>query len=272
MPEHDIVYGRDEIVLAVLSMLGVRRIVWESHDGAWNIWARFLTPRLHRLVVVSEGARVAYVARGIPAARILAVPNGIDVGSFASAESREAARIRLGLSADARVAMYVGRLDGWKGVDTFLESAAFLPVGVEAVVIGGDPAQVEERLRQYPSVRFIGYRPYRELPDNQSAADILVVPNTAKDIVSVRYTSPLKLFAHMASGRPVVASDLPSIREIAGDTVAYVIPDDPKALAEAIGATLLDPVTAHARARRAMERVHRYSWDARAVTIGSFLG
>ena len=63
-------------------------------------------------------------------------------------------------------------------------------------------------------------------------ADVLVLPNPASAI-SNRFTSPLKLFDYMASGRPIVASNLPAIREILRDTENAVLvePGNPDALA-----------------------------------------
>jgi glycosyltransferase involved in cell wall biosynthesis len=168
--------------------------------------------------------------------------------------------------------MYIGRLDGWKGSDTFLRASVLLPQTILPVVIGGEEAQIAALSTIYPRVRFLGFRPYRELADNQAAADVLIVPNTATDPISVTFTSPLKLFAHMASNRPVIASDLPSIREIAGDTVYLVQPDSPEALESAIEAVLAHPDEARARAWLAYERVQQYSWESRAKQLEAFLG
>ena len=77
---------------------------------------------------------------------------------------------------------------------------------------------------------------------------MLVLPNTASAI-SERYTSPLKLFEYLTLGRPIVASDLPAIREVLTDgrTALLVPPGDPPALAaRAAGAS---PPTRRSRPR-----------------------
>lgn len=105
----------------------------------------------------------------------------------------------------------------------------------------------------------------KELPANQAAADVLVLPNTGTDETSVRFTSPLKLFTYMASGRPIVASDLPSIREVLDEQSAYLVtPDDAQALARGITRALSDT---GGRSARAFQLVQRYSWDERARGI-----
>jgi glycosyltransferase involved in cell wall biosynthesis len=100
---------------------------------------------------------------------------------------------------------------------------------------------------------------------------VLVVPNTGKDPVSVRFTSPLKLIAHMASGRPIVTSDLPSIRELVSDAEALLVePDNPMALAEgilrALNSTVGTPLAEAAKAR-----VEELDWSARAEGIFEFV-
>jgi putative flippase GtrA len=165
--------------------------------------------------------------------------------------------------------MYIGRLDGWKGVGTLLEASTFVPE-TQVVVIGGEEAQVEALRAQYPKVQFLGYRSYGELADNQAAADVLVLPNTAKDETSVRFTSPLKLFTYMASGKPIVASDLPSLREVLDEESAYfVAPDDARELARGIKQALGDP-NAETKAHHARHKVAHYTWSARARTILQF--
>ncbi|MBY0293963.1 glycosyltransferase family 4 protein, partial [Patescibacteria group bacterium] len=163
---------------------------------------------------------------------------------------------------------YIGRLDGWKGTDTLLKASTKLPNDIRVAVIGGEPQQVERLRTSYPNVIFLGYRPYAELAHNQAAADVLVVPNTAKNDVSVRFTSPLKLIAHMASHRPIVASDLPSIRELVDDTSAVLVtPDSAEALAEGIQKALVQPEIAE----KAYLRASELDWSARAQRILGFI-
>ena len=269
---YEVIYGRDEVILCVLSLFGFRRIVWESHDGAWNFCARFVARRSRALVVVSGGLKEFYTGKGISSGKITVIPNAIDADAFSHPQDKRAARDRLGLPQDKKIALYIGRLDGWKGTDTLLEASGYLAPDTRVAVIGGDEDHIQKLRGRFPHVLFLGYRPYSELPDNQAAADVLVVPNTGKSEISVRFTSPLKLIAHLAAMRPVVASDLPSIREITGDDAALLVPaDDARSLAAGIQKVLGDPALGERLAKRAHERMARYTWSARAEEIGSIL-
>jgi len=202
---------------------------------------------------------------------VLVAHDGVSLEDFARPESKEAARARLGLPQDEKIALYIGRLDGWKGAQTLLEASNLLPKGVLVAIIGGEAALVGALRAKYPRARFLGYHEYRELPGNQAAADALVLPNTARDITSARYTSPLKLFSYMASGRPIVASDLPSLREVISEESAYFAkPDDPKSLADAIMQALNDE-RAESRAQKAKELVSAYDWRERGRSIKEFI-
>ena len=268
---YDLVYGRDDVVLAALSFLGFKHIVWESHDGAWNIFARFIARRSHALVVVSAGLRDWYIEKGIPNAKIIVIPNAVDPEEFSHPESKEDARRRLGLRPDAKIALYIGRFDGWKGTDTLLEASNYVD-DIQITLIGGDVRHIESLRKQYPKAVLLGSRPYSELPNNQAAADVLVVPNTGKSEISTRFTSPLKLIAHLSAWRPIVASNLPSIREIVGDDGALLVPpDDPRALAEGIKRLFDDEGYREHLAHRAHERAASYTWAARAEAIDRIL-
>ena len=87
------------------------------------------------------------------------------------------------------------------------------------------------------------------------------------------HMSPLKLFEYMASKRPIVASDLPSIREILNEESAILVePGNPKALAEGIKKVLQDEELAKKLAENAHRDVQQYSWEKRAEKILEFMG
>lgn len=263
----DVIYSRDEVPLSFLSSVPY---VWETHTGSWNVFSRHVAARARHIVSISQGLKEFYVARGVSVHRILVAHDGIDLEPFARAEPKVEARRRLGLPLDKAIALYVGRLDGWKGVQTLFQ-AAELVQGVCVGVIGGSREEVSRLQAQYPAVHFLGERPYRELSDNLSAADVLILPNTGKSVISTHYTSPLKLFAYMASDRPIIASDLPSIREVLDDASAYFVrADEPEALAKGILTALTDSQATN-KSRKAMLLVNSYSWRARAKRVISTL-
>ena len=238
--------------------------------------SKFIARRAKRVVVISQGLRLAYERIGIAAEKIIVAPDGIDLEAFAQQdqedELKKNARATLVLPSNKKIVLYIGRLDGWKGVRTLFEAAEFLSDDIQVVIIGGEEEQIKVFKEKYPKVTFLGYRPYRELPRNQRAADVLVLPNTGKDADSAHYTSPLKLFSYMASLRPIVAADLPSLREVIDDSSAYFFtPDDARALARAITEALEHPDLATAKAFKARKLVERYSWNARAHHILSAL-
>jgi glycosyltransferase involved in cell wall biosynthesis len=143
--------------------------------------------------------------------------------------------------------------------------------------VGGTPADVaafeaflaREGLER---VRLAGYVPPGAVPLWLAAADALALPNSGAETISARYTSPLKLFEYMAAGRPVVASDLPSLREVLADGVnaRLVPPDSPAGLARGLLEVLDDPDLGARLASRARADVAGRTWDARARAVRDF--
>lgn len=266
----DIVYSRDEVVLWPITFLR-KDAVWEAHMPRNNYFAHSFARRTGKMIVISNGLKQFFVDVGVSPSNIAVAHDAVDFEQFSVNIKKEEAREALGLPRDESIVMYIGRLDPWKGVETLLQASRMLPENIHVVVIG-DGSELVRFRREYPNVIFTGMLPYRDLPRNQRAADILVIPNSGKSEVSRLYTSPLKVFAHMMSGVPLIASDLPSIRETLHERNAILVPpDDAHALADAIKKVVADADTASVLAARAAEDVKRYTWDERAGNIIEFL-
>ena len=225
--------------------------VWREADGYVTITAGLRDEMRARL-----GAR-DYVA---------VVPDGTRVDPVDLPRPTRASR---------PVVAYAGHLYAWKGVDTLLEAIAQLP-DVEGLIVGGhhgepDLARLEARSRSLGiqgRVRFTGLVLPSRVPGLLRDADVLVLPNPPSAI-STRFTSPLKLFEYMAAGRPIVASDLPAIREVLedGQTALLVEAGTPEAIAAGVRRLIEDRELGERLARAASSAVAEFSWDRRAERL-----
>ncbi len=277
-----VVYTRDPWALYFLARArdAPWRLFYEAHDLPGRAGQRRrLLDALERsagVVAITRGLRADLVAGGARAADIEVLEDGFDPARFAALLDREAARARLGLDAARPLAVYAGHLFAWKGADTLVRAAA-LSSRFDVLLVGGRP---DDRQRIEALARGLGARNVRLVPPVEpgrvplflAAADALVLPNSGRVAISARYTSPLKLFEYMAAGRPIVASDLPSLREVLDESTAFfVAPDDPEALRRGIERCLDAAPAAASAARRARERAVKYTWDARAERLERFL-
>lgn len=222
--------------------------VWTRADGYVTITqalADDLTKRFGpraRLAVVPDGVRLAHTPAPLPQEPLVA---------------------------------YAGHLYAWKGVDVLLDALAQLP-GVKGLIVGGHSAEPDlARVQQLAAqlgisdrVTFTGLVEPSRVAEHLSRASILALPNPASAI-STNFTSPLKLFEYMAAGRAIVASDLPSIREVLTNErdALLVPPGDPGALAGAVRRFIEDRALSERLARTAFEGVGNYTWAQRAERL-----
>lgn len=172
---------------------------------------------------------------------------------------------------------YMGSLHPGKGMEIIVPLARECP-DVNFVVVGGEPNQVSTWTSQcgdLPNLRFLGRLTPREALAASAEFDIALLPNqiNAKAIGGTdigRWTSPLKAFEYMSLGKPILASDLPVLREVLVDQVNAILvkADSVDAWRQALYQLLSDPVLRRSlgdQARCDLER--KYTWDKRAEQI-----
>ncbi len=160
-------------------------------------------------------------------------------------------------------------------MDVLIDALADIP-DAEARIVGGQPGEgdhvrLDARAHERgvaPRVTFTGWLPPASVTAELARAHVLVLPNP-RTHTSERYTSPLKLFEYLASGRPIVASDLAAIREVLRDdeNALLVEPGSAAALAGALRRIAGDRALGERLAARAFEDAASYGWDTRAEKI-----
>jgi starch synthase len=229
--------------------------------------------RLLRCLVVASGAEARRVRseRGVPAGRIAAVPNPLDLDQWAP-DDRAAARAALCLPPDARIVVWHGRVDLFrKGLDVLLDAWRLVLAGAPGadlrlllVGTGPDAGLLRARLADQPLAGVQWLDRYTldrdELRRHLHAADVAVLPSRHEGFA----VAPLEA---MACGLPVVASDVPGVQDLvpAGEADGgLVVPvGDAAALADALGTLLSDLPRARCTGRAARQRTERaYSLDA----------
>jgi len=199
-------------------------------------------------------------ARGARPERLWLAPNCVDLDAWTT--GKDGAHRR----ADRQV-LFVGRFSPEKGLRYLLEAlpavVARLP-NARALLVGGAEAQDGEfhemarRLGVADRVDFGGVVPREALPQIYAAADVLAVPSLAEG-------HPLAPLECLACGTPVIASDLPGLRQTLEEgTAGRLVPaGDSAALAEAICEVLGDSDLLDRMSRAARPSVERFSWAHR---------
>jgi phosphatidylinositol alpha-mannosyltransferase len=252
--------------LAALRAAGGRPVVGTFHATArsnlgYALCRRALARDFRRITVpvaVSQPAR-RFVAHYFPGGYRL-VPNGVDLERFSPAAAPQS-----GLRRDGRpLILAMGRLDPRKGLEHLIEALPRVAraLGPVDLVVAGDGPRAP-RLRRRAArlapglVRFLGPVPASQVPGLYAAADCLAAPAVRNESFGI------VLLEAMASGRPVVATDICGYRLVVapGETGLLVPPGDAAALAGALVAVLGDRARGRAMGEAGRERARTFSWE-----------
>jgi glycosyltransferase involved in cell wall biosynthesis len=295
-PERDaVLYSRDAVTLAVIAALWprrARRAFYEAHTyprtrvGGWL--RGWLVTRVGGVIVITGHLRERYASLGVPPDRLLVAHDGVRAARFDAPGPRADCRREIGWPEDAFIAGYMGRFQTLgmdKGLSDLADAVAALAADdaahpVRLGLVGGPASTVDAlrgrlRARGLPpgTILYAGQVPPADVPGYLRAFDACAMPFPWTEHFAY-YASPMKLFEYMASGSPLVATDLPSTAEIVrdGENGLLVPPSDVPALAGALRRLRDDPALADRLADRAARDVaEHYTWAARAARILDFV-
>ena len=253
----------------------VPRLVHVEHNSRerytrWRLkQALWLADRTAATVGVSEGVREQLVARGFPAERCVAIPNGIDLERFPETALLPFAQRAPGIIMAARFARQ-------KDHATLIEATALLKAqGVTAPVYlaGGGKASLQKRMQALAEQRGVADQVHflgsvSDLPQRLMSHQIFVL--------STHYEGmPLSLIEGMAAGCAVVGSQVVGVQEVvdSGRTGLLVEHANPQALADALATLLNQPQDAARMAAAAhAEVLQRYGLNTMTDRYEALLG
>jgi glycosyltransferase involved in cell wall biosynthesis len=241
-----VVYDMDSSLAEQLVELGpvAARLRW-----LFELFERWALSNADHVIAVSEA--LAARARAVRCAGSVHVIPDIPMPR-ADAPARDDLRALAGPG--KRIALYVGNLEPYQGIDLVVEAAAHLPSDVNTVivVVGGEGEtldQYRERVRRRrldERLRFVGRRPLEQLDHLLAQADVLLSPRTTGS------NTPLKIYSYMASGRPILATRLPPHTQVLDASTAELVAAEPEAYAAGLLRLLTNP--AHGRRLAAAAR------------------
>jgi glycosyltransferase involved in cell wall biosynthesis len=279
--DYDVVYCRDLPGALVAAACGLP-VVFEAHSmpaAGWQQrgWRLLMQrPSLRGLVVISDALRrdveaAGYLPAGVP---VVVAHDAAEIKVAARGPGERSPRGRIG---------YVGSLYPGRGVEMVVDLARRLPAVAFDIVGGAEADLARWRAGAMPdNLTLHGFQPPSRLATFYDSFDVVLLPHPREGIRGAtgatdisRWTSPMKMFEYMASGVPVVASDLPVLQEILRhEENALIAPaGDVDAWQRAVERLLADGSLAERLGTTARSEVEeRYTWDARARLVVGGLG
>ncbi|GAA5226911.1 glycosyltransferase family 4 protein [Paeniglutamicibacter antarcticus] len=209
----------------------------------------FVASRASHVITLGGAMKSQLIEHGVPADRISIAPNAIGGEYLDLPMNRKDARQKLGLSTDLEYVGTVSSLVGYEGLDLLIAAAAeLIPENprLRILIVGSgvetnNLVELSKQLGIAEYCIFPGRVPRKDARTYHCALDIFVVPR--RDLSVTRAVTPLKPVEALACEIPVIAADLPALRELVVHDVTGLLvkPEDPHLLAGAIRTLLQNP-------------------------------
>jgi glycosyltransferase involved in cell wall biosynthesis len=243
------------------------KIFFESHK-----FSSFLVRPLIKIdgvIVINNYLKGLYLERNLTS--VLLAHDGVNIDEYKEISSYQFSSYK-----KKYIVLYTGSFFAWKGVHTIVDALRYMPDEIELVCIGGSGSYLDdfkkyvEKSNNSDRIVVIPHMPKAELIDYVENSDVLVLPNSVKDKMNL-YTSPIKLFEYMASKRPIVASNIPAIKEILNhnENAFLFESDNPEDLALKIKNAI--DCDCKKMIDNAYIKATKYTWNKRAKNISNFI-
>jgi len=278
------IYSRDPEIVWLFDLKG-HKTIFECHRFPQSyIWLfKIFGRQADKIIVLTSRLKGLFIENNFNKDKILVSPDGVDLKIFDIEISKAEARKKLCLPVDKIILGYTGRfktMGKGKGLEEIFKAIKLVLLdfnNICFVAIGGSQEDIKyyqesaEEMGLPNNVLLLERTEQKDLSVFQKACDILLMPFPNTEHYAY-YMSPLKMFEYMASQRPIITSDLPSVREVLnGQSCLFCQPDDCKNLAEKIKQLLNDKNLGEKLAGQAYLDVKNYSWQKRAEGILEFV-
>lgn len=236
--------------------------------------------RSAKLIVTTSFIKKRLMEMGIEEEKVIVAADAADVYKFDIKYNTEEARQKTNLPQDVYLLGYVGMLrtmDMEKGVDIAILSLKEMIEKIKLVIVGGSKDDVEFYKKFVKDnglegrVIFTGMVKYKSVPLYLKSFDVLLAPFPKNEHYNY-YMSPLKMFEYMAAGKPMVISDLPSIRDVLNDgDCIFCQPGNVASLVGGVKRLFSDHDLAVKISENAQKKSRLFTWDVRANKILNFI-
>jgi glycosyltransferase involved in cell wall biosynthesis len=229
-----------------------------------TMWAA--ARRSDRILTVSEASKrdILHFFNVSPD-KVGVISNAIDDRFAVAPRDEDVARVRERYQLDQRFVLYVGNIKPHKNLVRLIEAFAELRTregldDVKLLIIGDEMSKLPalrravHRLKLHKHVRFLGYVPDETLAILYRLATVFVFPSLYEGFG----LPPLEA---MASGAPVVTSNVSSLPEVTGDAAMLVDPYDVESIVSGVARVLTDPALAAEMRQKGFARAREFSWE-----------
>ncbi|MBD2449232.1 glycosyltransferase [Nostoc sp. FACHB-152] len=276
-PTTKLIHSRNWNVIKAAIKHGIPAIYEHHHHEEKKFEPEIVNnPLLQITITVVDAIRESMIANGMPPEKVITLHNGFN-HFFMQRQPEKAAQWREKLlkNGQSNLVVYAGALQHFKGIDILIDVAKEMP-DVQFACAGGKQSEVDHyqklaQAKQVNNITFLGYVLHDELAPLLQAADILAHPHCSGKAAT--FTSPLKLFDYLASGNPIVATEIPSLMEFKNTPAiaAWCEPDNPNQFAAALRQVLKTHPKKIDGYPEIIEFVKQFSWENRAAKILSYV-
>ena len=234
------------------------------------------------IVTPSTVTRDYLQTRGVESEKIRVIPNGVDLSIFTYSARQEGIDDSISNSTpipNCFRLLYFGTLSAWQGVNLAIESLALAnhDFPTELIIIGQGRSQqlvalrkLAQKLNVQEQLTILETMSQVQLLQHIHQADAIVAPLTPNDRNLVQGCCPLKVLEGMATGTPVIASDMPVVRELGTDGEHFLLvkPGSAKAIKDGVLRLIQEPELAPRLAIAARKRIEMYyTWQQAGAAL-----
>jgi glycosyltransferase involved in cell wall biosynthesis len=280
----NLIFARDSFGALLSAFIG-RNVFFEVHGaphGRDKILFTFLfsLKRIRKIVIISKSLRdYLYGRYRIDNSKIVVAPDAVDQSWITMRENVSVFRKELGYRESDLLIGYTGSLYKGRGIELILEIAKHRPQD-KFIIIGGPSNEREVFITKAKksglnNIRFKNYVPHNLLPQYLFSCDILLMPyqkklktaNNGPD--TSKFMSPIKMFEYMASGKPIIASNLNVIKEVLENERNSLLVESDKVSqwCNAIRKLASNPKLANRLGKHAKNDARKFTWSERVKLI-----